>query len=859
MKETPTTSAPGEIGIGIGIEAGDEGEEESIAHAATAAENKNTAAVRLNANANANSNANSNANADSFAANADRTRSYKAPPPPPPPRIRSNSNYNQQSLMLHLERNGGFSPTTGVISVSSPQGYTLGVAEPMGMFGRHARHGFVVIGGIGLRTALTFEADRFDGGGLVGDGYGGSGTQVGESNSDANPNVSASSGIGRVSDAIEARIDSMVALWLRNRGASDIVCLASKLLLLAAFASHTRFDPLFDNIGFYRALDTALSESTRTSSSFSPHLQQQRQHQQYQAKSQSQSQSQPRKRASSEMSEHQLSESYQLPRRLSDSSVVSSDSTASSPPILDAKTNESNSSDPLVHPFAPSVSPIFYTPQELVELKGTSLEHLIINSYSSFFNSILPLLQATSHGIFSYFANINSAPFPPRTFNTASPLLLPPRIDTSLLTNSAAFRVALSFVLSRAVRVNPSSPRIFEDPRAAMNVANWSVTGAVIGNWQSVLAAGLRRRIPGPSTPNASSGYDLLGPHAHGSSGLLGMEEIFGRIVDTTTKIAATTRATATTFAAAVAEAAIGISSSDSGVGALSLSSPTTDHLAAVQEDTEDWEFRNTWMHQPANTTGSILCIAPFIELLDRRSRSREVELEEEARRRRLRKSQIFLKHAYVQVNYIPQQLYLIPNEDSDLSNGNAIPVNPDEFFIDGNSLPDGYRTFTIQPTFNITAFNPILPGQKWAMMNGGLSNHHLLLSFGTIEENNDNDILDIPIDLIEDAVTSHLEHFGPTTRPLYSKSNLGSSSSSSSSSNNPLFFTSNSNLSVRYLTATERAYAEVGKGKQRARYDVCTYEAARRLLKGMGLFPKDGGVIRCKSEYFYQDETYNT
>ncbi|KAJ3357238.1 hypothetical protein HDU83_008051 [Entophlyctis luteolus] len=573
-------------------------------------------------------------------------------------------------------------------------------------------------------------------------------------------------------DQIESRIDLAVVRFMNVTGASDIIGLAAKLLLLASFGSHSRFEPFLDAIGLLSLLDDVATGSASTPTN--------------------------RKRVSSEMSSSYggncENDSHEMPRCMSDASVVSADShsTILSPP-----------SNPHPHPqaipgpsslsnLAPPCSPIFYSPQELAELVGTSLNPIISHSFSCFFNDLLPALKTLSHAVFAALNLDQALPPPARAYATSRPQIQ--RIDPLLVTNFAAFRIAVGVVLSRAIRVVPIGRTTSNDTLLSGTSSNWIVYGGVIGNWPSVLAGGVKRKL---SSPHGGGGFEAEGPRAHGYCGLLGLEEVFGRT-------------------------------------SLTVESDNQD------DDEDSTELRGAWTYRSNFAAAGFICLSPFIDALDRRSRPRESETEHFHKR-----GNPISNVADIRVDYVPSQLYLVPSDGDTM---NAIPIAGD-FDIDLNSLPAGYRIFETPPIFNLQAFNTIFPNQRWSIENGGLSNHHLLISNGSVEDNNPFDILDFPIDIVEDAVVYHLEHFGPAVRPLFSIETFSAT----------FLHMDEDELSIRYRTASERARAKIGKGKYPAKYDVSTFENARRVLRAIGIYPSEGGVLRCKADSFYQDDLYNT
>ncbi|KAJ3072786.1 hypothetical protein HDU98_002946 [Podochytrium sp. JEL0797] len=505
------------------------------------------------------------------------------------------------------------------------------------------------------------------------------------------------------------------------------------------------------------------------------------------------------------------------------------------------------------NPTAPATSLACFTLRETAELEGTSLDATPLRA---FFATLKPHLAALPALLFGA---SNAASTTTRGF------------DASLLVSFCAFAKCLDFVSKHAVRV--VAPQHEKKP--------WHVVAASAGNWPAAFAAQWRRRLG----PNA---FELMGPrggalaleddhedsHANDTpnasgAGLLVWEEIFGRILTPT------------------------LSSS------WQRDPNSTTSTVLSERDETTLNARNAWYKQPpqnSNSTGSFLVLLPFFSQIDRKSRPYDQDYREDELRflnLRLQQQQHQLHpttatsptsnffiptRTDVRVEYHPPASYLVPivstdhdgirydhanairlenEDDNDLSDDLAASggmQDPELLLASRIVVPPGFAVKHQPAHFNVFHVTNVYPRQRLTMSNGNLSNHHLLLCHGTIEERNPYDIIDFPIDLLEDAITYHLEHFGPTTRPLITHTNPNTSSGAA-----PSPFHTDADLSKRHVTASERDAARRGKGKQIARYDVVTYERARGLLKAMGVFPNEGGVIRCKSEYFWQEEAFST
>ncbi|KAI9333439.1 hypothetical protein BDR26DRAFT_868357, partial [Obelidium mucronatum] len=506
-------------------------------------------------------------------------------------------------------------------------------------------------------------------------------------------------------------------------------------------------------------------------------------------------------------------DSKTLLRSMSSASVGSaSDGASSTTTTANTPTPPPQSHHPLSNFTAPHSTYLMYTPLELAELAGTSLEALNDPPLLTYFNAILPALQYVPAG------------------PDYSPENIPrPPCDISLITNFTVFKVCLAHVLKYSVRaIPPPSSSQQQQQQLQSQGAAWSVLGGVIGNWHAIVGSGWKRRL-GPG------GFEISGPRG-GGCGLYGWEEVLGRLLVDHQE-----------FRRPPANSSNHHHRSASSSSSFSSTDNDCESEYWNQQALEDLECRNAWMKRSPLPSSGFITIMPLIDFFDRRSRPYDLEVEDEMRNRRLtmqQRSQYIHNRTDVRVEYIPSGTFLVSSDGED-------PIrleNEDDLNL--VDAPPGYTLQTVPAGFNIYQnLTHMFPKQRLTISTGNLSNHHLMLSYGTSEERNMCDIIDIPIDLIEDAVTCYLEHFGPTTRPLYS-TNIHSSTSP---------FNIAVDLKTRYQTASERNEAMRGKGKGRARYDVATYERGRRLLKALGLFPKEGGIIRCKAEYFWQEEAFST
>ncbi|KAJ3030708.1 UNVERIFIED_CONTAM: hypothetical protein HDU68_008097 [Siphonaria sp. JEL0065] len=627
-------------------------------------------------------------------------------------------------------------------------------------------------------------------------------------------------------------IDVFLANALGSMGASDILLLTAKLVVHVALGWRSNKALLLEGEGLFRVLATATNLYPNNSYN----------HYNYPNNNQTHS----RKRSASS------------------ASVGSSAATAtasSSNPASSASTPLPPSHHPHSNYTAVASPYLLFSNIELAELAGTSLDSLNCPPLFAYHHAILPHLQTLQHTFAIQFNSpLANGPIPPPEHSSTRP-----HCDLSLITNFIAFRVCLSHVLRYAVRVIPPASQQNETQQSS--ALPWSVLGGVVGNWHSTVGSGWKRRL-GPG------GFEICGPRG-GGCGLYGWEEVLGRLFDhhlihqdlrlRTLEYHSRLRTVSSSSNSHVhngdhspnAATATPLTATTTSAITPTLSplATPTNHVfqfshqfykSHPEVEMEDLECRNAWIKRSPLSTSGFLVIMPLIDTLDRRTRLHDVEVEEEVRSRRLghaQRMEYVSMRSDVRVEYTPSAVYLCPTNGED-----AIRLeNEDDLSV--QTAPEGYTLQHYPAMFHIYPnTNYLFQRQKLAMSSGNLPNHHLLLSYGIVEDKNVCDVIDIPIDLIEDAITCHLEYFGPTMRPIIMNPN------SSSSAVNFTF-----DLKARYRTANERMEALRGKGKTLARYDVCTYERARSLLKGMGLFPREGGIIRCRAEYFWQEDVFST
>ncbi|ORY44477.1 hypothetical protein BCR33DRAFT_766079 [Rhizoclosmatium globosum] len=649
-------------------------------------------------------------------------------------------------------------------------------------------------------------------------------------------------------------------------GLSDVCLSALKLLVHAALGPLSRVALLLEAEGLVSALE-AVAVANQTP------------------------QNPGRKRVSSEMLDP-LHQQQQLPhhpllRSMSEVSVMSSDSTHSAHSALVQNTAPS-SIHPLTNINALQTSPLLFSPHELAELTGTSLESLNSPHLLAFHTSLLPYLQA-------FVKNVLIPHLPP-TLPPQDGRMPVGKIDLTLITNFAAFRTCLDHVLRHAVRFVPPATQ----SSGASVALPWNALGSIVGNWNSVCSSGWKRRL-GPV------GFELCGPRGGGCAPL-GLEEVLGRVAfplyqptpsppPTSTCSTVPQAPSSNTPAIPTSSHPVLNSSSASSTNLHSNTAPSPSSTMIVDSESNTPRSTNQQdvkQHSPSSTSptsstssstsciptpstslelmedaldtyiqtrhawtkrtppppaSGFIYILPLADSFDRKTRAYELEVEDHMRANRFTHQQRLDYIPFrtdMRVEFHPAATFLKP-VDGVGGEGMIRLENEEEV----TEAPPGYTVVPYAPYILLMhQHNYVMPRQRMTLLTGNVSNHHLFLSYGTIEERNLFDILDFPADLIEDAVTTYLEHFGPTTRVLPSVS-LHSSSSP---------FNLDTDLKTRYRTAMERKEAKIGKGKQKARYDVATYERALLLLKGLGLFPRDGGgVIRCKSEYFWQEEAFST
>ncbi|KAI8831672.1 hypothetical protein BJ741DRAFT_667745 [Chytriomyces cf. hyalinus JEL632] len=676
-------------------------------------------------------------------------------------------------------------------------------------------------------------------------------------------------------DTLDARIDTLVRLHCHARGFSDVVALAVKLVAHLSIGWHSRYDLYLESTSLFDAIKLSSSLNTRKRMS-SEML-----HQAQQSSNSSQTATPDEGGFFVHRSANAESSGHALMRSLSEASVISADSTysvtnslstlsASSPPAATHKALPLQQKTPLS-------SPLFYAPHELAELRGTSLESLIsAQTFQQFYNTLFPALVAIQDSLFfrSQPSNISAGN---GSSSNAQFLTYPPipvtapasnhpsrsRVDPSLLTNSAAFRAALGLVLSRGIRVCPPpqsnaqqhSHRSYGSDAGAS--APWYAVGSVIGNVESVLAGGWKRRLVGQP-------FEMFGPLG-GGCGLFGLEEVFGRAIPPSFE---------SVFGSGLKTGKRDISGGnfdEPGVDGMDQDEDTTRNAdVSTGDEMDDVEMgcRKAWGRRNNVTAGGFVALVPIVDMLERKTKSASAEFEDDIRHWKFQQQGIYREqleknpqgfsqmHQFrvqpppsipgrvdIRLEFSPASAYLVSDHGDEV-----IRLEPDD--LDGMvGIPPGYHIAHHRAQFSCYGTNSTFPLQKWTMQTGNLSNYHLMLCHGSIEEKNMNEILDIPVDLIEDAVTSHLEHFGPASRALHVLRSLHSSKSA---------FNLNVDMQKRYRTASERITGSA-KGKSKAKYDIVTYENARALLKAMGVFPGDSGILRCKSEFFWQDETLNT
>ncbi|KAI8620815.1 hypothetical protein BC830DRAFT_1097267 [Chytriomyces sp. MP71] len=662
------------------------------------------------------------------------------------------------------------------------------------------------------------------------------------------------------SDLWEARLDSFIRLHTVSKGFSDVTALAIKVLAHLALGWQSRFDMYLESTGVFEKIKNSSTMTARKRVS-SEMLQPATGVSSGISSSPIEDDSLPR---SSGLRNSNNGTTQVLMRSLSEASVISTDSTQSVSTSFSALST-SPTSLPKSNFSAPATSPLFYNSYEFSELKGTSIETLgAPPTFDNYFAAALPILTAVHEAIFIPYSSSPDVAhhlfFP---MQSVTPPLNHPsrsRVDPAVLLNLSAFRAAIGLVLSRGVRVCPPINRYTGGGgRRSNQHAPWTCRGGVIGNLEATLACGYKRRLQGQP-------FEFCGCRG-GGCGLLGLEEVFGRV------------AISRGFHEGVSGVSGGTSSSGLGAGTQDTNGAIVDADGGsrlpdgsaefagnwyndLDEDDDEVELftRRAWGRRTGMPSAGFVALVPFVDMLDRKTRTVEHEYEEELRSWKLHQQQQFREQGQAgvfqqqqqqpipsrtdfSVEFTPPSAWIVPSHPT---GEDAIRLESHD--LEGmNGLPPGYNLVHVRSQFHLNALNAVYPMQRWTMLTGNLSNHHLLLSYGTIEDKNLNEILDIPIDLIEDAITSHLEHFGPATSvfPL-----------NMHSSNSP--FNIDVDLAARFRTARERTRRSQ-KGKQKARYDVYTYEQARALLKAIGVFPGSSGVIRCKSEYFWQDETLNT
>ncbi|KAJ3241979.1 hypothetical protein HDU81_008851 [Chytriomyces hyalinus] len=673
-------------------------------------------------------------------------------------------------------------------------------------------------------------------------------------------------------DTLEARIDTLVRLHCHTRGFSDVVSLAVKLVAHLSIGWHSRYDLYLESTTLFDAIK--LSSSLHTRKRMSSEMLHQAQQNSNSSHTVTPDEGGYFVHRSAESSGHALM------RSLSEASVISADSTYSvtnSLSTLSASSPPAATHQPLpLQQKTPLSSPLFYAPHELAELRGTSLDSLIsAQTFQQFYNTLFPALVAIQDSLFfrSHPSNISAGNGSNAQFLSYPPIPVtsPPsnhpsrsRVDPSLLTNSAAFRAALGLVLGRGIRVCPPPQSNAQQHRNygsdGGGSAPWYAVGSVIGNFESVLAGGWKRRLVGQP-------FELFGPRG-GGCGLFGLEEVFGRVNPLSFE---------SSFGNGLKTGKRDISGGNfdepGAEGMDQDEDPSRGADVSMGDEMDDIEMgcRKAWARRNNVTAGGFVALVPIADMMERKTKSAAAEFEDDIRHWKFQQQSLYREqlekhpqgfsqmHQFrvqpppsiparvdIRLEYSPASAYLV--SDHGTHHDEVIRLEPDD--LDGMvGTPPGYHITHHRAQFTCFGTTSTFPLQKWTMQTGNLSNYHLMLCYGSIEEKNMNEILDIPVDLIEDAVTSHLEHFGPATRALHVLRSLHSSKSA---------FNLDVDMHKRYRTASERITGSA-KGKSKAKYDIVTYENARALLKAMGVFPGDSGIVRCKSEFFWQDETLNT